>query len=292
MEPAAVPALRVLRRHLHWLCRAPSLLDDPRVFDLPAYLPIDWPERIDLGLLDANGRAPLEQAASGRLGHYFEALYAWVLVHVLGWRILARNQVIRSAVRTVGELDFLVVNPATQAVEHHEIAVKFYLGHAEAPLATLWYGPNSQDRFDLKRSRLLEHQLTLPQRPETVVALSAASLPQPAVSRLFVLGYLFTPHTEVLVSPTGVAAGHLRGGWLRAATLDPREISQAVVLYKPHWLGPWEQFDAPDTAASRAAVERIAAGGTPRLFARLSHEAVSGYWVEHERFFVLPERWP
>jgi hypothetical protein len=292
MEPANAPSLDFVRRHLHWLCTAPALLDDALCFDIAAQLPPDWPQRVDALLAAPSAQEELVKAASTRLGHYFEALYAQLLSGVLGWQVLARNLPVRSPERTLGELDFLVLNPTSQAVEHHEIAVKFYLGYQADEATPRWYGPNSQDRFDLKRQRLLEHQARLTQRAESVAVLRAAGLPLPTRSRIVMLGYLFDPPSGALPLPQGASEQCLRSRWQRGATLTEDMLVDAVVLHKPHWLGSWSQAGAPALAASLAACERIAAGGPPRLFARLARDEASGEWRERERFFVVPEHWP
>ncbi len=58
--------------------------------------------------------------------------------------------------RTLGAIDFILKNQETQAIEHWEVAIKFYLLHN-----TLWYGPNAQDRLDLKLNKMLKHQLKM-----------------------------------------------------------------------------------------------------------------------------------
>lgn len=61
--------------------------------------------------------------------------------------------------RTLGSIDFIVKNSNTEQYEHWEVAVKFYLlQHG------LWYGPNAQDRLDLKLAHMLNHQLPMSTR--------------------------------------------------------------------------------------------------------------------------------
>ena len=293
------PALR----HLRWLCTAPSLLALPGPADgqsallhelAPAHwLPIDWPERLAAVVRRADRLKALEAAATGRLGHYFEALYACLLQEILGWEIIARNLPVREGGRTLGELDFLVRNPFDGRAEHHEIAIKFYLGYrAAGDAATRWYGPNSGDRLDLKAGRLLTHQARLSELSATRSTLARLGLPQPARARVWMPGYLFYPREQRLAAPAGVAADHLRGYWVRAASMAPDQMINVVPLEKPHWIGPWGQVEAPSSALAAGIAERIAAGGAPRLFARLRQSPERGDWREVERFFLVPEQWP
>jgi hypothetical protein len=62
--------------------------------------------------------------------------------------------------RTLGAIDFILEDKKTKQHQHWEVAIKFYLLHHGQ-----WYGPNAQDRLDIKLNRMLTHQLTLSERP-------------------------------------------------------------------------------------------------------------------------------
>jgi len=285
-----VPAVR----HLAWLCSAPQLLEGPAAFALHHHLPADWWERLQQWDRSPDtGPAVLTEAAHPRLGLYFERLYECVMTQLLGWELLAKNLQIAGQGRTLGELDFVLRNPASGQVEHHEIAVKFYLGYRDnADSQPLWYGPNTSDRLDLKTARLLNHQVRMTERPETLAALEAAGLPQPSKARIFMPGYLFYPDDRTLPAPAGVPGDHARGAWRYASQVKPDEVQCWAHLRKPHWLGPWVQSQTPDPEAAQARLAQVQARGTPRLFARLGPQSGGGDWVEEERFFVVPDPWP
>ncbi|QIB64288.1 DUF1853 family protein [Kineobactrum salinum] len=280
-------------RHLHWLCSAPSLVENAAVFTVGKWLPVDFEQNLQAVSGNARLAASLSEAAGKKLGHYFEQLYACLLTELLGWQILARNLPVRDGGRTLGELDFLVRNPATGEAEHHEVAVKFYLGCRPAGEGEVrWYGPGSRDRLDLKSHRLLEHQARLAVLPETQALLDALGLPHPVRSRVLMPGYLFYPHDDSLPAPVGVPADHQRGTWLRATAVEDSQLEFAVVLHKPDWLGPWSQSPSPDSRQAIAAAGQIAGGASPRLFARLLQDPATGLWREQERFFLVPDAWP
>jgi len=298
-----VPAVR----HLAWMCRAPQLIGPAVRFDLSGHLPGDLEGR--LGAWDKApeaGPAVLTEKPAQRLGKYFENLYHCLLGDLLGWEILLSNQPVRGNGITLGELDFIVRNPVDQAVEHHEIAVKFYLGCTAAQpgntrTAPLWYGPNAHDRLDLKSQRLISHQSRLTERPETRNLLDALNLPVPVRTGVFMPGYLFYPVSQQLPSPKGVAPNHLRGEWLgiddfdrmnRSGTLAETLRGQWVPLVKPHWLGAWRQDAPPDSRDAEQALEMVRATGAPRLFAVLEYDSEQGFWREHNRVFVVPASWP
>lgn len=285
-------------RHLAWMCHAAQLLGGPQAIDLGAYRPDDLLAR--LARWDAQpeaGPAVLSQPANRRLGLYFESLYACLLTDILGWDLLIRNLPIRARGITLGELDFIVRNVHTGEVEHHEIAVKFYLGYV--PPGSLasnndvrWYGPNARDRLDLKTRRLLDEQSQRTALPETAAALQQQGIEQPQVSRIFMPGYLFYPLDTQVQAAEWVPVNHLRGAWAYLDAALQMDVSHWVPLRKPHWLGPWVQPAAPDAVARETALAEIRDTATPRLFAQLRQHPLSGDWCEAQRIFVMPAGWP
>lgn len=285
-------------RHLAWMCHTAQLLDGPQVIDLRAYWPEDLLAR--LSHWDAHpeaGPAALSQPANRRLGMYFESLYACLLTDILGWDLLVRNLPIRHAGITLGELDFVVRNGHTGVVEHHEIAVKFYLGYLQPGSAAdnqdvCWYGPNARDRLDLKTRRLLDQQSQRTALPETTAALQHAGIEQPQATRIFMPGYLFYPLDVQLQAAEWVPVNHPRGVWAYLDAAVWMDVSHWVPLRKPHWLGPWVQSTAPDELERDTALAEIRELATPRLFARLQQHPYTGDWCEAQRIFVMPARWP
>lgn len=237
-----------------------------------------------------------------RLGLYFEELYECLLTRLLGFDVLARNLQIRGAERTLGELDFVVRNPRTHQIEHHEVAVKFYLGvYQQASGVTFWHGPNAIDRLDLKTRSLLEQQSQRTLLIETAMALQALGIAQPIATRIFMPGYLFYPlpdalnqeqYIRPLSTPPHVPTDHERGHWLYLNQARRRDTRDWVHLQKPHWLGPWVQTEAPGSLATATTLDAIEATGTPRLFAHVSVDPATNRWRETERFFIVPTHWP
>ena len=283
-------------RHLAWMCSAAQLLGGPAAIDLGRLLPTDWLER--LRFWDAQPQAApqsLKQPVNPRLGLYFESLYACLMTDLLGWQLLARNLPIRRAGITLGELDFVLRNPLSGAVEHHEIAIKFYLGYppsGTADTAPLWYGPNAHDRLDLKRQRLVEQQSQRSELADTRAALATLGIEPPQAQRIFMPGYLFYPSDQSLAPPPQTPSQHARGSWLYLDAVARCDTAQWVALRKPHWIGPWVQSAAPDSQATQAALAQVHNSGTPRLFARLQRAASGAGWYEVQRMFVVPAHWP
>lgn len=280
-------------RHLAWLCQAPQLMHSPITFEPTQHLPSDYPDILrawDLGTEAAP--ALLSEPPQRRLGFYFERLYQVLLEDLLGWPILLKNQQIQANGRTIGELDFVVHNRAEDRIEHHEIAIKFYLGVLEQPNSTAWYGPNARDRLDLKTSRLLEQQSCRTQLPETLALLAESRITGPLMPRIFMPGYLFFPDDLQTLTPDYVPEEHLRGRWMYLHNAKAQDTSHWIALNKPHWIGNWFQSEQPDAANSLEALERVESRSTPQLFAIMLHNPQTGIWQEADRVFVVPATWP
>ncbi|WP_372966245.1 DUF1853 family protein, partial [Marinobacter sp.] len=182
-------------RHLAWMCEAPQLLASPISFYPDQFLPENY--QAILTHWDNNPDASperLSEPAEKRLGHYFERLYEVMLSELMGWQVILKNQQIRQSGQTIGELDFVVKNPESGELEHHEIAIKYYLGVTAEDRPTWWYGPNARDRLDLKTQHLLLHQSQMAQRPETRNVLAEFGIHNPVKPRIFMPGYLFYPN--------------------------------------------------------------------------------------------------
>ncbi|KPQ28522.1 MAG: hypothetical protein HLUCCX14_10300 [Marinobacter excellens HL-55] len=283
-----IPAIR----HLAWLCTAPQLLAAPVSFDPLQWLPDDYRDKLKHWDKHPDTMpARLAATTERRLGHYFERLYEVLLVDLLGWDLVLKNQQIRAGNQTIGELDFLVRNVQTGNLEHHEIAIKYYLGMNEEPEGTRWYGPNARDRLDLKVGRILSHQSPMAQRAEAQVLLANLGITETITPRVFMPGYLFYPEIEANV-PDYVPREHLRGRWCYARELASSELTGWVPLKKPHWIGPWIQSGQPDAGAAREAADFVEAKGVPVLFAEMEWQPGLGCWVERQRWFVVPGEWP
>ncbi len=107
-----------------------------------------------------NDLVSLPYQGNARLGFLYQHLCHQQFASLPHYQVIAQELPINQAGRTVGAIDFVLHNLQSQQIEHWEVAIKFYI-----LCDGLWYGPNSQDRFDLKLSHMLNHQLTMSQHP-------------------------------------------------------------------------------------------------------------------------------
>lgn len=280
-------------RHLYWMATAPQLVTSSVSFDVASYLPPGWQEILQQWDRHPETAPPrLLAPPKRRLGHYFEELYEVFLAELLGWEILLRNLQIQPAGRTLGELDFVVRNPRTGRTEHHEIAIKFYLGVSDKVTGSRWFGPNARDRLDRKSLHLTEHQSRRAQLPEALEVLSQQGIAGPLEARIFMPGYLFYPLNTPLPAPPGTPPDHLRGWWVYADEAVAMDTSTWVQLNKPHWIGPWHQQAAPTATDASLRVRQVEQDRIPRLFADLEYDSPGHHWRERRRLFVVPRSWP
>lgn len=280
-------------RHIAWLCQTPQLFSSPISFQPADYLPKDYVNTLKVWDQNPEFAPPLLfEPPQKRLGFYFERLYQIVFENLLGWDILLKNQQIHAGGRTIGELDFIVHNRADDRIEHHEIAIKFYLGVPKTQQETLWYGPNAIDRLDLKTSRLIHDQSQRTWHPETTALLKACGITGEITPQIFMPGYLFYPGFRPIATPDYVPEHHLQGNWIYASEAKSTDTSTWVPLNKPHWIGPWVQSAPPEHKHAEKALGFVECHAIPQLFSVLRQDSGDGTWKEAGRVFVVPENWP
>ena len=210
-------------RNLAWVLASPALLSYLPEFSQTLTVLDDtfwqshtqayWPR---LQALDANPEPLttfLAQHKNHRLGYYFEYLLLfWLLDRDYhAFELIQHRATLYQGKITIGELDFLVKNHATAKIEHWEVAIKFYLGHAPLNDAWRWLGPNDRDSLGRKLKHLAEQQFRF------------ASWQDYDIERrcLVMKGRLFYPasHKTLLQAAQGeqlacLAPQHLQGNWL------------------------------------------------------------------------------
>lgn len=216
---------------LQWALYSPNLpvpkAVQSRVWPRPAPL---WLNRHDQHHITSTLIKPRHQ----RLGRYFESLWAAGLTAHPDWLIALSGYPIRSAQRTLGEIDLVVLQQNTQQLTHLELALKFYLrvDHPNCGHQHHWLGPTLADSYEQKLKRLLEHQLPMGLHPEV-----EAALPGPVSHQgLVIKGRLFVPAETY--TPDEKAQGY--GIWLTMNALAQYAQTEACLpLARSQWLtGP------------------------------------------------------
>lgn len=267
--------------------------------------------------LDENPQPLLDYLSglkSHRLGYYFEMLLAFWLEHILQVSPFQRNLPVFQEMetvgrRTIGEFDFLFGRKNQPTLSHWEATVKFYLCHENEEGRCRWLGPAGQDRFDVKLSRMFDHQLKLSETVEGRSVIDPFST-LGVTAEAFIKGYLFYPVScekpvsesecdSELYSGFTISPLHSRGWWLRfGENAFPKRYadSQWLLLPKLRWLpAAWCSDDEGSVLLNDAdVVERctrcLQTDCFPLLLAEMQRD--NGGWAEVSRGFVVAPDWP
>ena len=150
-----------------------------------------------------------------RIGLYAEQLLAFYFEHYERFTLIKKNLQIfdDKNKKTLGEIDFIVIDHKTDTTIHIECALKFYLGYLTNPEFILnnlerkdwhhWIGPNQKDTLSIKLSHLLNHQLSISQTPEAIRTFSSNNIDATKIQRRLLLkGHFYLPLSENISLPT------------------------------------------------------------------------------------------
>lgn len=265
----------IFQQQLAWVIDAPALIPAVPYIDAGDLLAELYRPPI---LCDNAAALPtdLPQHPAGRLGAHFENLVAALLNASDRFSILARNWVIRDGNKTLGELDMVVEDHGRQALQHWELAIKFYLAYGDD-----WLGPNSKDTLSKKSSHLLEQQLPRSLEPEVYEQLLQAGWPV-AERVLLTRGRLFYPLSEgPLPSSPTLTTDHQRGWWV--STPDLPSTACWYLVPRPLWPTPELSDMRGPGIASALLVDYVDRLNRPVM-------AISG--PQQAPGFIVPKGWP
>ncbi len=204
-----------------------------------------------------------------RLGFLYQHLCSEILACHPNYEIkLEEVQVNRENGQTLGAIDLILQNFASNGYEHWEVAIKFYLLHEGT-----WFGPNAHDQLDKKLDRMLNHQLKMSSTPE----FTASHPDYDDISQhLLLQGRLYINPFSPETLPNecmgyAINPSQINGYWCYESQWEM--ISEPLYeLDKPYWATGLESFDSPIKSVS----------------GKFTHaQAESGkFW------FIVAESWP
>jgi hypothetical protein len=178
----------------------------------------------------------LQQLKSTRLGLRFEMLiWFWLLEQDYHpYQLLGHSIQKIAGPRTLGELDFLLFNTESKAIEHWEVALKYYLAERDFSLP-YWYGLNRSDTLLRKLSHFSQKQFQFED-----------ALKHKIEQRFAVLkGQLYLPiESTVSAIPNWVNLQRRLGYW---GSHIPPQSADFYRLQRQEWICP-EQHISSDTA--------------------------------------------
>lgn len=226
-----------------------------------------------------------------RLGNYFETLWYFALQLNSRYQLIERKLQIHDGERTLGEMDFIVLDNETGRYAHWELAIKFYLGMGDTVNHDAWHGPGKRDRLDLKVDHLLGRQTLLSTHP-----VAKAQLEQRGIviddCAVILKGRLFYPWQQdgAEYYPQSASRLHPRGLWLSRQQLMQSYGADArfMPLIRSGWMAKISTSRESDVYSVEALMQRVDNGQyrLPLHVTRL--EGAS----ERERLFIVDNNWP
>jgi hypothetical protein len=179
-----------------------------------------------------------------RMELYFEA---WLKTkpHL---EIVAMGTQIMDSGKTLGELDYLLLDHAREQIVHLELAVKFYLLDPAHPKQ--WIGPNRKDALPDKIHKLSTRQFPLWHHSATRQSLKEIELPNwPLSQQLCFKAMLFTPFDDDFTINPEINPLAVAGKWLTLLQFQDNRENEFYVPPKYQWANvpqtshQWMPFD-------------------------------------------------
>lgn len=236
----------------------------------------------------------LADVRSPRLGIYHEALWQYFLQHYPEVTLIAHNVAVRDGGCTLGEFDYIVQHNPTQQVYHIEVATKYYLSFPSAG-GDVWFGPSLQDRFDLKASHLLNHQIQLSDTPAGRAALTKLGVN--TVTKVVSVGGMLFYGEAPCALPEHIHWDHARGKHLTLQTFSAMASNHTwMVVPRYDWLAPLllnsDQGFMDHGQLYKMLAKAFEERHQPLMVASLIPSATHhGSWQEHTRLFITPDDW-
>jgi hypothetical protein len=247
----------------------------------------DLPEALSLDRsLLGTPKSMLSLNENQKLGHLYEdalriLLEASERLELLGdhIQVFDENQI------TLGEMDYLVRDQATQECFQLELAVKFYLA-VQTPTGWAFPGPDPKDNWLRKLKRMQGHQFTLAHRAEAQALLHERWGIDHIEVKQLIYGCIFHPlGMDVCILPKGVRTNCRTGRWLYVDDWAQHFGAVAQVHVVPKYLWPIELTAELRQTLPLVSVEALQASARARcVMFTLPNMA--------EPYFLVPARWP
>jgi hypothetical protein len=226
-----------------------------------------------------------------RLGNYFETLWAYALQLNPRYQLIERNLQVYDGDRTLGEMDFIVLDNMTGRCAHWELAIKFYLGVGNTVNQDAWHGPGKKDRLDLKVDHLLSRQVLLSTHPVARSLLEERGI---VIDECAVIlkGRLFYPWQQrgSRQFPSSANPSHPVGYWLTRRQLQASYDAEA--RFEPLIRSGWMARNPTKVKPDGYSIESLMALVDSGIYRLPMHVARLKAASEVERLFIVDNNWP
>ena len=175
-----------------------------------------------------------------RLGHQAEFVFLQFLNSSPAFEVIAHSIQLIDNKRTLGELDYIIRNKATNEILHIELTYKFYILDPSQPEGVdQLVGPNRKDTFVKKLNKTKNKQLPLLFSDSSRAILKDLGLTIDEIGqRVAFYGHVFLPVGMDSIDIDGLSEDCVAGNWLSSDAFEA-EIGQQYLYYLPfkyEWL--------------------------------------------------------
>lgn len=186
-----------------------------------------------------NGPLKLTEPQSRVLGKRMEHFFSYYVSHFSSLQVLSQNQQIIREKKTLGELDFLLKDTASQ-VFHVELIYKFYLYDPESGTSEKDHliGPNRRDSLNRKLERLQKRQFPLLFHETTKDLLESLQVtPEDVVQQMCFKASVFLPKFQRNTKLSEINPATVAGYWIKRKDFTEDIYGQSMFFSpkKKYW---------------------------------------------------------
>tara|TARA_R110001583_G_scaffold9203_7_gene43785 strand:- start:72732 stop:73577 length:846 start_codon:yes stop_codon:yes gene_type:complete len=242
--------------------------------------------QFDFPTVDLSDFSPAPIPKNLRLGHQMENVCKQLLDHSSQYEVLVYNLPIREGKQTLGEIDFILKDVATEQIIHVELTYKFYIIDTDIsePLHQL-IGPNKRDAFFMKMKKIKNKQFTLLHTKAGTKALADLEIDASnLVHQTCFKAQLFKPYKIDTIQLNPLNENCIVGYWLRLSdfTSDSFTANEFCIPNKSEWvLNPDATNSWTSHTNTRLIIEQqLLKQNSPLVWMKKSD-------TKYEKFFVV-----
>ena len=236
--------------------------------------------------MDLSDFSPAPIPENLRLGHQIEVVCKQLLDHSLQYEVLVYNLPIREGKQTLGEIDFILKDVATEQIIHVELTYKFYIINPDIkdPLHQL-IGPNKRDAFYMKMEKIKKRQFTLLHSEAGTTALTKLDIDaNKVVHQTCFKAQLFKPYKADTLQIHPLNENCVVGYWVRLSDFntDIFTLYKYYIPDKSQWvLNADNTYEWNSHADTRVVIDQhLVKQNSPLVWMKKSE-------TEFEKFFVV-----